>query len=166
MFPSDNSLLDDTGLSSAPQGARVTPQAARFPERMRNTPQQAVLTLPSLQSAVRDFRNFADNVLGRWKLPESERASALLIVSELAGNAAVHGRASTSLYLARDRGTLDIEVMDSGACVPDREERADIDPVEHGRGMYIVEVLASEVVVRDNHDGRTVRVGLAAENPG
>lgn len=166
MFPSENLLLDDTGLSSAPQGSRTNPQAVRIPERMRNAPQQAVLTLPSSKSAVRDFRNFADNVLGRWKLPESERASAVLIVSELAGNAAVHGRASTSLYLARDRGTLHIDVMDSGACVPDREERTDIDPVEHGRGMDIVEVLASEVVVLDNHGGRTVHVGLAAESPG
>ncbi|MGW6795726.1 ATP-binding protein [Streptomyces chartreusis] len=125
------------------------------------SPQQAVLALQSRKASARTFRHFTEDVLGRWGLPEGERDSAVLIVSELTANAAQHGCASTTLFLFHDQETLCIEVVDFGDRLQDGCERADDDdPAEHGRGMGIVECLAQWIEVRQNRDGRTVRVGM------
>ncbi|MEV0374878.1 ATP-binding protein [Streptomyces sp. NPDC050636] len=109
-------------------------------------------------------RHFTADLLRRWGIGEDERDSAVLIVAELAANAAQHGRADMTLLLALDHGMLQITVTDSGRPVPHRR-RADADPDEHGRGTGIIELLAQWTEVHQSEYGRQVRAGLRVADP-
>lgn len=118
----------------------------------------AVLALPAEASRVRLVRQFTAAVVGHWEVSQDEREAAVLIADELAANAAQHGRGEMTLSLTRHTDTLHIEVSDHGEpCVPD-PRRAD--PDEHGRGIAIVEVLATRVEVQQDACGCRVRAVL------
>ncbi|MFQ3556392.1 ATP-binding protein [Streptomyces gramineus] len=119
---------------------------------------EALLTLPAQEAHVSAARHFAADLLETWSVPASERDSAVLIVDELASNAAQYGRERMSVLLVLDHGTLHIVVSDSGMAV-DRC-RPDIAPDEHGRGTGIVQCLAQSTEVRQSHGGREVRACL------
>lgn len=119
---------------------------------------EALLTLPAQEAHVSAARHFAADLLETWSVPVSERESAVLIVDELAANAARYGRERMTLLLVLDDGTLHIVVTDSGMEV-DRH-RADIAPDEHGRGTGIVQYLAQSTEVHQTHGGREVRACL------
>ncbi|MER6982635.1 ATP-binding protein [Streptomyces carpinensis] len=119
---------------------------------------QALLTLPAHEAHVSAARHFAADLLDCWSVPGSERDSAVLIVDELAANAAQYGRESMTLLLALDQDTLHIVVTDSGTAVQHR--RHDVAPDEHGRGTGIVECLAQSTEVRQTRSGREVRAHL------
>ncbi|OXY89046.1 hypothetical protein BEK98_40015 [Streptomyces diastatochromogenes] len=97
-------------------------------------------------------------MLETWSVPAGERDSAVLIVDELAGNAAQYGHERMSLLLALDHETLHIVVTDSGPAV--ERHRPDIAPDEHGRGTGIVQYLAQSTEVRQTRGGREVRACL------
>jgi hypothetical protein len=69
---------------------------------------QALRTLPAHVSAA---RHFAADLLETWSVPTSERDSAVLIVDELAANAAQYGHERMTLLLALDHDTLHIVVQ-------------------------------------------------------
>ncbi|MEU9975402.1 ATP-binding protein [Streptomyces sp. NPDC051014] len=119
---------------------------------------EARLTLPAQEAHVSAARHFAADLLETWSVPASERDSAVLIVDELASNAAQYGRERMSVLLVLDHGTLHIVVSDSGMAVERR--RPDIAPDEHGRGTGIVQCLAQSTEVRQSHGGREVRACL------
>ncbi|MET8566112.1 ATP-binding protein [Streptomyces flaveolus] len=87
---------------------------------------------------VRTARRFAVSLLARWGVAPGDQDSVLLIVGELAGNAAQHGRADMIVSLTFEGRAVCIEVADSGASasVP-HSRRPDADD-EHGRGVGIV----------------------------
>ncbi|ANP56484.1 hypothetical protein AVL59_13505 [Streptomyces griseochromogenes] len=97
-------------------------------------------------------------MLETWSVPASERDSAVLIVDELAANAAQYGHELMTLLLALDHETLNIVVTDSGAAV--EHHRPDIAPDEHGRGTGIVQYLAQSTEIRQTRSGREVRACL------
>ncbi|MFD7439269.1 ATP-binding protein [Streptomyces sp. NPDC059861] len=119
---------------------------------------QALLALPSQHACVAAARRWTTSLLTCWRLPEHERDSAVLIVSELTANAAQHGHAHMTLLLGLVRDTLHIAVTDSGPARPGL--RAQTDPDEHGRGTAIVRSLALWSETRQSARGREVRVGL------
>ncbi|WP_234425530.1 ATP-binding protein [Streptomyces kebangsaanensis] len=126
-----------------------------FLQRCRH---QALLTLPAQEAHVSAARHFAADLLETWSVPESERDSAVLIVDELAANAARYGRERMTLLLVLDNGTLYIVVSDSGTAV--ERSRPDIAPDEHGRGAGIVQHLAQSIEVHQTRRGREVRACL------
>jgi anti-sigma regulatory factor (Ser/Thr protein kinase) len=119
---------------------------------------QALLTLPAQEVHVSAARHFAADLLETWNVPAGERDSAVLIIDELATNAARYGRERMTLVLVLDHGTLHIVVADSGMTVERR--RPDIAPDEHGRGLGIVEHLAQSTQVHRTRSGREVRACL------
>ncbi|MGC9537623.1 ATP-binding protein [Streptomyces sp. UG1] len=123
-------------LSATPRGARL----ARH------------LTLTQLQA---------------WGIPYGSGVSeaVAVIVAELAANAVTHGRVpgrDFELRLSRPTGSVRIEVSDT--LTEQRPPKpGDVRPAhpldEHGRGLVLVEALASrwEVLDRDPAPGKTVR---------
>jgi anti-sigma regulatory factor (Ser/Thr protein kinase) len=119
---------------------------------------QALRTLPAQEAHVSAARHFAADVLETWSVPTSERDSAVLIVDELAANAAQYGHERMTLLLALDHDTLHIVVTDSGAAV--ERHRPDLAPDEHGRGTGIVQYLAQSTEIHQTRGGREVRACL------
>lgn len=81
--------------------------------------------------------------------------SALLLTSEVVTNALVHGRGDVLVSVDRDRDVLRVEVSDDDPRHPRVPDGADeLDPAaEGGRGMRIVDLLASAWGVRDRSGG-------------
>ncbi|MFI1768278.1 ATP-binding protein [Streptomyces sp. NPDC020800] len=119
---------------------------------------RALLTLPAQEAHVSAARHFAAELLETWSVPASERDSAVLIVDELAANAARYGRERMALLLALDHDTLHIVLTDSGAAV--ERHRSEMGPDEHGRGTGIVQCLAQSTEIRQTGSGREVRARL------
>jgi anti-sigma regulatory factor (Ser/Thr protein kinase) len=119
---------------------------------------EALVTLPAREAHVSAARHFADDLLETWSVPASERDSAVLIVDELAANAAQYGRDRMTLLLVLDDGTLHIVVTDSGTAV--ERHRPAVAPEEHGRGTGIVQYLAQSTEVHQTCTGREVRACL------
>ncbi|MGW3510939.1 ATP-binding protein [Streptomyces sp. NPDC000994] len=119
---------------------------------------EALLTLPAQEAHVPAARHFAADLLETWSVPAIERDSAVLIVDELAANAAQYGRERMTLRLVLDDGTLHIVVTDSGTAV--QRHRPDIASDEHGRGTGIVQYLAQSTEVHQTRSGREVRACL------
>ncbi|MGW1915228.1 ATP-binding protein [Streptomyces sp. NPDC002076] len=136
----------------------VTDSARAGSPPARSCRHQAVLTLPAQEAHVPAARHLAAELLECWCVPESERDSAVLIVDELAANAAQYGRERMTLLLALDGGTLHIVVSDSGTAV--ERVRHDVAPDEHGRGTGIVDSLAQSTEVHHTRGGREVRACL------
>ncbi|MFE8948965.1 ATP-binding protein [Streptomyces sp. NPDC007856] len=114
--------------------------------------------MPAQEAHVPAARHLAAELLECWCVPESDRDSAVLIVDELAANAAQYGRERMTLLLALDGGTLHIVVSDSGTAV--ERVRHDMAPDEHGRGTGIVDSLAQSTEVHQTRGGREVRACL------
>ncbi|MFJ3303833.1 ATP-binding protein [Streptomyces sp. NPDC086549] len=119
---------------------------------------QALLTLPAQEAHVSAARHFAADLLETWSVPASERDSAVLIVDELAANAAQYGRERMALLLALDHDALHIVVTDSGAAV--ERHRSEVAPDEHGRGTGIVQYLAHSTEIHQTRSGREVHACL------
>ncbi|MEV6741703.1 ATP-binding protein [Streptomyces sp. NPDC051104] len=82
----------------------------------------------------------------------------VLIVDELAANAALHGRADMTLLPALEGDTLRIAMTDFGARA--QVENADVAPDEHGRGMGIVRHRVDHVGIRPDRNGCRVYAWL------
>ena len=102
-------------------------------------------------------RRSATAALAHWQLPPRDLAAAELVVGELAANAAEHGQRDMTIHLSLGAGALRISVTDSGSPAGARRPHDD-DPDEHGRGLTIVELLTSEVRIRQSPVGRRVSV--------
>lgn len=148
--------------SAPPQKSQKTMFVTDFPSPSsllgRPGRHQALLTLPAQEAHVSAARHFAADLLETWSVPASERDSAVLIVDELAANAAQYGHEHMTLLLELDDGTLHIVVTDSGTTV--EHHRPDIAPDEHGRGTGIVQYLAQSTEVHQTRSGREVRACL------
>ncbi|MCP2253189.1 Histidine kinase-like ATPase domain-containing protein [Prauserella aidingensis] len=87
-----------------------------------------------------DARHAVDAALG--VTDESSRQNVLLLVTELASNAVVHGRPPCRLRVRTGAGRLRIEVSDAD---PRRPEVLHPGPeVDHGRGLLLVAALADD----------------------
>ncbi|TQJ37752.1 anti-sigma regulatory factor (Ser/Thr protein kinase) [Streptomyces sp. SLBN-115] len=140
-----------------PRPAPVTPALAHARTGMHR---HGMIALPAEERWVHTARHFAASLLARWDVVPEDQDSVLLIVGELAGNAAQHGRADMIVSLALEGRAVRIEVADSGATAPSPHPRCTGAPDEHGRGAGIVELLADWTETLEERDHRRDRAGL------
>ncbi|MFF9771784.1 ATP-binding protein [Streptomyces sp. NPDC053086] len=128
---------------------------------------ELVQRLSATPRGARLARRLTGSALASWGYPHDGALShtAQLIVAELAANAVTHGRVpgrdfELRVILLRDEDTLRIEVSDA---LSDRTLRfldgGLLD--EHGRGLVVVQVLATLWGVAQRDVGKTVWVELA-----
>ncbi|WP_326809452.1 ATP-binding protein [Streptomyces sp. NBC_01186] len=104
--------------------------------------------LSSTRRGARLARLIAVAQLCSWDVPLAASEDAALVVAELAANAATHGRVPGRNFRLElrmsDDGTLRIEVADTrGDAHPPAEPPEAADDAESGRGLLLVEALAS-----------------------
>lgn len=92
--------------------------------------------------------------LERWEVPGEVVDELELITSELVTNAFVHARPPIDLRLRHAAHEIVLEVQDRAVLRPRRRRPDDDD--EHGRGLNIVEVLATDWGTRSSESGKTV----------
>lgn len=123
--------------------------------------EESWMTLPRDVRAVADARSFLREMAAAWSV-ESLLDEAELLLSEIVTNALVHteGGASLGLRLDATSRTLTISVQDSSTRHP-TERHAD-DEALGGRGLGIVEALATDWGVEVDGGGKTVWASLVA----
>lgn len=118
----------------------------------------ADVDLPLTPMAAAQARRTVSQVLHGWAiLDEDVTYDALLLTSELVGNAIRHGGRHVALSLEHAHGRLTLAVSDGSSVLP---RPRDHDDQESGRGLAIIQAVADDWGVRDRGDGKTVWVTL------
>jgi anti-sigma regulatory factor (Ser/Thr protein kinase) len=116
------------------------------------------------EHATEHARGLVRAMLASWGVTDDDAYDALLVVSELVGNATRHsGHVAAHIEVSLDALGLLVAVRDGSAVVPERREVGLLD--ESGRGYLIIEGLALEWGVGDEPDGKRVWVLLADPRP-
>ena len=118
----------------------------------------AQVVLPGLPSSVPTARHFVESILTAWGEPETAWTGALL-VSELAANCALHAHTDFTVRVTRRVDRILIEVQDASPRIP-RQRSYGVDATT-GRGLHLVQSLASGWGVTPSSGGKTVWVELA-----
>lgn len=118
-------------------------QGPEFPEQLAPEGARAATHfVPADPAAVRGARQFLDETLTGWGVDEETTGTAVLCLSELVTNAIIHTHAGCEVRTVLDHGVLTTSVRDSGTSTV-KQADAD-DPLQvHGRGLQVVDVLAS-----------------------
>ncbi|MEU5429518.1 ATP-binding protein [Streptomyces olivoreticuli] len=141
-----------------------SPPARRQPHYPPPHPSRAI-SLPATVRSVAAARRFSEGLLAEWGLHELAGDTALLL-SELVTNAVVHvpdAAGDIELALTRAQGHLIAQVTDTGGHLP-RCGEAGPDS-ENGRGMWLVEQIATRWGHRPSARGKTVWFTLALPAP-
>ncbi|MEU2617797.1 ATP-binding protein [Streptomyces sp. NPDC007157] len=95
--------------------------------------------------AAGEARQITKEMLARWQVADDPADSVLLAVSELVTNAVEHAQPPLNLRLSHDLCThrVHIEVSDGGPAAADGDWAASCTPEEHGRGLAIIDFLAT-----------------------
>ncbi|MEU3516846.1 ATP-binding protein [Streptomyces sp. NPDC006654] len=151
-------------LLSRSRDAAVPPAPMSFVEqaRRRAGSRHLVMIQPAEARRIAEVRRATKAQLCLWGLTEEDTGSAVLVVSELAGNAALHGRSTMRISLVMDAEQLGIEVVDFGprhhrALEADARERG-----EHGRGLLIVGHVTHWLVCYETASSHAVAACLAS----
>jgi anti-sigma regulatory factor (Ser/Thr protein kinase) len=91
---------------------------------------------------IQEARAFVRETLFRWG-ETSVVNDALLVTSELFTNAVLHGSGRIDIYVTLDPEALRIAVVDDGRRTPDRWPRPGAIATLGGRGLRIVDAVAS-----------------------
>jgi anti-sigma regulatory factor (Ser/Thr protein kinase) len=127
----------------------------------RGAQRVAQQVLPHSDEAPAIGRAFVSDALRRWKLDALVETAALL-TSELVTNAVVHARSTSSLTVQQIHDAIRVELLDRGhGRVALR--RSSPGAVGGGRGLFIVEQLATAWGSRDTPAGTTVWFELATD---
>ncbi|WP_149182132.1 ATP-binding protein [Streptomyces sp. TRM49041] len=124
------------------------------------TAHRVVITLPAEERRVHTVRRFSAAHLSRWGLSEPDRDSVVLVIGELAGNAARHGGKDMTVSLALTGQEICVDVVDTGASDRPRAQGGAVAEDEHGRGLGIVDHLAIWTKFGPDGDGWRSRAGL------
>jgi anti-sigma regulatory factor (Ser/Thr protein kinase) len=117
------------------------------------------LVLPPTTASVPEARHFVDRAL-----PETcWAAEVTLLVSELASNAVRHAVTPFTVSLQCDGSTVRVEVRDDDPALPVMQEPP-VDAIT-GRGLVIVDALATRWGVTPEADGKIVWFELACRSP-
>jgi anti-sigma regulatory factor (Ser/Thr protein kinase) len=123
---------------------------------------ETLLLPPEARSSSRS-RRFVESALARWELGQLCDA-ALLLTSEVVTNAIVHAQTEVAVTITRDDAdTVTIAVTDGSPNDP-RIQRHSPDSAT-GRGLGILDVLASSWRVIHQSGGKTVSFTLKATRP-
>ncbi|MFD5425425.1 ATP-binding protein [Streptomyces sp. NPDC127084] len=127
----------------------------------------ASVSLPAQERYVPIARRHVAGHLPAWSISPADQDSVLLIIGELAANAAKHGRETMTIMVTASSRSLTIEVTDSGAKAPAQRQQPSEAEGENGRGLQIVECLAHSVQYIADTTATRVRVDyrLAAGPP-
>jgi anti-sigma regulatory factor (Ser/Thr protein kinase) len=120
---------------------------------------EASVTLPSDPSSVPAARHFVVATLEEWGYGDAAWAAAQ-IVSELAGNCALHARTEFDVRLVQQAGGLRLEVHDSSAARVQQRHYSESSTT--GRGLRLVDSLSRSWGVDVADPGKTVWVALHA----
>ncbi|WP_062212816.1 ATP-binding protein [Streptomyces sp. NBRC 109706] len=127
---------------TAPHDTPQPPQPAA-PTPAADDPSLGELLLPSEPASAGLARRITRHQLGvRWQLPEELTENAVLLVSELVGNAVQHaGAPEFGLRFRRGRGRVRVEVSDPSRALPVLLPVREM-AVISGRGLFLVDTLA------------------------
>ena len=89
------------------------------------------------------------------RIDEETRETAVLLATELVTNAVEHGRGTAYLDAAVQEQAIRLEVSDSSTVLP-RPNTAVGDLDERGRGLMLIDALASRWGISPRPDGKTV----------
>lgn len=127
-----------------------------------SVPGEVTLTLLAEKPSARIARQY---VRQTWPdLDDDTTTDVELIVSELVTNAVRHGAPEINLRLRRDPFAVDIAVLDHGEQMPPSSvTQADV-TAEHGRGLFLIDNLASKwgVSPLDGEPGKAVWASVSS----
>jgi anti-sigma regulatory factor (Ser/Thr protein kinase) len=112
------------------------------------------LTLPPDPAAVRRARTFVRGHLDAYGLSDDICDTVVLLTSETVTNALTHGHSEARLRVSVVGGLVRVDVSDDNSRHPQRAQ-PDADALD-GRGLAILELLATRWGVRDDAYGKTV----------
>ncbi len=107
-------------------------------------------------AAVSEARRFLRGTLHDWEVDEETADTAVLCLSELVTNAVIHSHAGCSVRVQLDEGVLTVTVRDSGRADAQTVEQLEDSLQVHGRGLQVVEALASRWGYELDLEGTTV----------
>lgn len=113
-----------------------------------------VLDLPANPQTARRARTFVDQHCRRHQITGETRNTALLLTSEIVTNAYLHGRSTARLTLTLTQQRLLVEVADDNSRPPQIVEQH-LDALD-GRGLTLVDTLATNWGTRGHHTGKVV----------
>jgi CheY-like chemotaxis protein len=117
----------------------------------REGDRHALAVFPAHVSTVPQARDFVRRRMGQWGFAEID--GALVVVTELAANAVVHGHSSYEVRLSASPGLLRIEVSDNDPGTPEPQPFSST--AESGRGVVLVSALATSWGIEtDGHTGK------------
>ncbi|MFE1175435.1 ATP-binding protein [Streptomyces sp. NPDC058773] len=107
--------------------------------------------------SVGQARRIVGSLLHRWQVTEEAATSVLLVVSELVTNAVEHAQPPLALHVLRERTgrRVWVGITDGGPSTRKGAWTASCTPEEHGRGLDIVDTLATAHGTRSHEAGAT-----------
>jgi len=110
-------------------------------------------TLPATMTAPQLARGFLHSTLETWRL-DGFGDIVELLASELVSNAVIHVARPMTVRISRRRDLIRVEVEDESNDPPSvrRPEATE----EHGRGMFLVDTLATDWGTDIHPEGKTV----------
>jgi anti-sigma regulatory factor (Ser/Thr protein kinase) len=114
----------------------LPPQPQRWPALA------AEEAFPPIPEAAGQARVFLRTAAESWDLPEPVLVDCLAIVSEIVGNVVRHARTPLTLRVSYDGVAVVIAATDGAVSVPEQHSAGDAS--EDGRGLLIIESLATE----------------------
>jgi serine phosphatase RsbU (regulator of sigma subunit)/anti-sigma regulatory factor (Ser/Thr protein kinase) len=124
----------------------------RVPERAASTT-SATTDLPAHPLSARRARRFVLTALDAFSVSGLDEVAELL-TSEVVTNAVVHAHSGVRVSVEGVDGGVRVSVHDSDPLIP--ALRRPIDDAEHGRGLYLVDVLATRWGVEPGEAGKSV----------
>ena len=123
----------------------------------------AEVTLPGDTSSVPKARHFVEDVLTAWGRPDHGWTAALLI-SELSANCTLHARTAYTVRVDLEGELVRLQVSDGSLRAPALRDYGST--ATTGRGLRLVEELATAWGVELREDGKTVWAVLQADDDG
>jgi len=148
-------------LREAQRGHGRRPAAASSSSSPTTGAREAVHEVPGERAAVGAARNFLRRTLAGWRIDEETTETAALCLSELVTNALVHAHGGCVVRAELRAGDLTVVVTDNGITGGAAVEPV-ADPLQvHGRGLQLVEALATRWGYDLERDGASVWFALA-----
>jgi sigma-B regulation protein RsbU (phosphoserine phosphatase) len=147
-------LRDDTLVLALRRSAAAVAGLPADPLVRPPRPMLTTVLLAGVDGSTRAARDHVSAMCAEWELPEAVREPARLVASELVANACVHVGGTVELRLHRRLAGLRIEVKDTSARAAFAAHPGE--EAESGRGLYVVQALATTWGTSVGGDGKRV----------